>query len=78
MMPGDLVKIFTVSNTHVEKGSIGVVTKKSILHPEWWFVYVLVKDEEMLFHREQLEPFESDIEDKPVNLHKSYWFTEKP
>ena len=77
MLPGDLVKIFTSSTTYVKKGSIGVVVKKSILHPEWWLVYVLTIGEEMLFHREQLEPYESDIEDKPVDLHKSYWFLDK-
>lgn len=74
-MPGDLVKIYTMASTYIEKGSLGIVIEKYQFYQDWWVVYVISMDKKVLFHRRQLTPAdENEIPDASIDLKKSQWF----
>lgn len=77
MKPGDLVRVYTIANTHVERGAYGIITKKSDYNEEWWVVYVMTEDRLFTFHKDQLRPLESLEKPKKIDIHKSYWFFEE-
>ena len=77
MKPGDLVRVYTIANTHVERGAYGIIARKSSYNDEWWVVYVMSEDKLFTFHADQLRPIESEETPTKVDIHKSYWLFDK-
>jgi hypothetical protein len=76
MKPGDLVRVYTVANTHVERGTHAILVRVSEYNEDWWVVYVMSEDRLFAFHKEQLRTVDEDQKPKKVDIHKSYWFEE--
>ena len=74
MKPGDLVRVYTVANTHVERGAHGILVRISEYNEDWWIVYVMSEDRLFAFHKEQLQAVDEEKERNKVDIHKSYWF----
>ena len=78
MNAGDLVRIYTLANTHVKRGAYGVLVKKSLYDDNWWVVYVISEDKFFTFHYGQLQlSEEAEYDRSGIDLQKSYAFTEE-
>lgn len=77
MKPGDLVKIYTMASTHIEKGSLGILIERYQFYQDWWVVYVVSLDKKVLFDPRQLIPVDEDhIPESSIDLTKSRWFSD--
>ena len=76
MKPGDLVRVYTIVNTHVERGAYGIVVRKSVYDDDWWVVYVLKEDKLYTFHTGQLRSLGEEYDPDSIDIHKSYQFFE--
>ena len=74
MNPGDLVRVYTIANTHVERGAYAIIVKKNSYHDEWWIVYVISDDKLYTFHQDQLRAANDDQRRSKIDIHKSYPF----
>lgn len=76
MKPGDLVRVYTIANTHVERGAHGILVRESEYNEDWWVVFVMTEDRLFAFHKDQLQPIEVTERPKKIDIHKSYWFND--
>tara|TARA_R100000152_G_C6763627_1_gene188078 strand:+ start:1067 stop:1303 length:237 start_codon:yes stop_codon:yes gene_type:complete len=74
MKKGDLVRIYTIANTHVERGAYGIIIRKSLYDADWWVVYVMSENKLYTFHTGQLQPLGKEPDPSIVDIHKSYYF----
>ena len=74
MKTGDLVRVYTIANTHIERGAYGIVVRRSDYNKDWMIVYVMCKDRLYTFHSEQLRPIGENEEPLGIDIHKSYQF----
>tara|TARA_R100001594_G_scaffold138139_1_gene181627 strand:- start:1127 stop:1363 length:237 start_codon:yes stop_codon:yes gene_type:complete len=77
MKPGDLVRVYTIANTHVERGAYGIIVSRSTYDKQWLVVYVMSEDRLYTFHSEQLRLLEENEEPSGIDIHKSYQFFDK-
>ena len=74
MKRGDLVRVYTIANTHIERGAYGIVVKQNTYNPKWWIVYIMTEGRLFTFHEDQLRLIEADQERDKIDIHKSYPF----
>jgi S-methylmethionine-dependent homocysteine/selenocysteine methylase len=77
MKPGDLVRVYTIANTHVDRGAYAIIVRKNTYHDEWWIVYVISDDKLYTFHQDQLRAVNDDQRRDKIDIHKSYRFFEE-
>ena len=73
MKPGDLVRVYTIANTHVERGAYAIIVRRSAYNSNWWVVYVMSEGKLFTFHSGQLQ-YLPGVEPTGVDIHKSYHF----
>ena len=74
MKSGDLVRVYTIANTHVERGAYGILIRRSQYDDYWWVVYVMSEDKLFTFHSGQLQLLNEECEPTGIDFHKSYQF----